>query len=85
VAATQHILGLKPEVDGLRIAPCVPSAWEGFSAVRKFRGAVYRITVTKPRGLCRGVKAVTVDGKALAGNLVPVLPAGDHEVLVVMG
>jgi cellobiose phosphorylase len=85
VAATQHILGLRPEVGGLRIDPCLPSAWPGFSAVRKFRGATFRIEVTKAKGLCRGVKSVEVDGKMLESNLVPVLAAGDHVVRVVMG
>ncbi|HTH13729.1 MAG TPA: glycosyl hydrolase family 65 protein, partial [Spirochaetia bacterium] len=85
VAATQHILGLRPEVDGLRIDPCLPSDWPGFTAVRKFRGATYRVEVTKPLGICRGVKSVTVDGTVLGANLVPVLAAGTHEVRVVMG
>jgi len=85
VAATQHILGIRPEVDGLRVDPCLPGAWEGFSAVRRFRGGVYRIEVTKPRGLCRGVRRLTVDGRVLEGTLVPVLGPGDHEVRVVMG
>lgn len=85
VAATQWILGLRPEMDGLRIDPCVPSAWEGFEAVRRFRGGVYRITVTKPVGVCQGVKSVTVNGRPVVGNLVPVLGPGDHDVRVVMG
>jgi cellobiose phosphorylase len=85
VAATQHILGLRPEAGGLRIDPCLPTSWEGFTAVRKFRGAVFRIAVTKPLGLCRGVKSVTVDGRPLEGNVVPPLPPGDHRVEVVMG
>lgn len=85
VAATQYILGLRPEIGGLRIDPCVPSDWDGFSAVRTFRGATYKITVTKPRGLCKGVKSVTVDGKPVEGNLVPVMAAGEYTVAVVMG
>ena len=34
-SATQSILGLRPEVDGLRIDPCIPSAWPGFKATRQ--------------------------------------------------
>jgi cellobiose phosphorylase len=41
--------------------------------------------VTKPQGLCKGVKSVTVDGKAIEGNLVPVLGKGNHTIDVVMG
>jgi cellobiose phosphorylase len=85
VAATQHILGIRPELDGLRIDPCLPSMWEGYSATRVFRGATYKITVTKPKGVCKGVKSVLVDGKSLKGNLAPVLSSGEHTVEVVMG
>ncbi len=85
VAATQYILGIRPELGGLRIDPCVPSAWEGFSAVRAYRGAKYKITVTKPVGVSKGVKSVTVDGKRIEGNLVPILSAGEHTVEVAMG
>ncbi|MGZ4319830.1 MAG: GH36-type glycosyl hydrolase domain-containing protein, partial [Gaiellaceae bacterium] len=45
VAITQWILGIRPEHDGLRIDPCLPPEWDGFDAVRRFRGAEYRIHV----------------------------------------
>jgi len=85
VASTQWILGLRPEIGGLRIDPCLPTAWEGFSAVRSFRGATYKITVTKPKGVSKGVKSLTLDGKTIEGNLVPPLVQGEHTVSVVMG
>jgi N,N'-diacetylchitobiose phosphorylase len=85
-SATQYILGLKPELDGLRIDPCIPSAWSGFSAARKFRGSLMRITVHNPEGVCKGVVKMTVDGREIPGNLVPVdLPAGEHQVEVWLG
>ena len=31
----------------------------------------YQIEVKNPSGICKGVKKVTVDGKAVAGNVVP--------------
>ena len=69
--ATQHILGIRPEIDGLRIDPCIPRAWPGFSAVRSFRGKKVNIEVRNPSGACRGVKTLEIDGKRLEGNLVP--------------
>jgi cellobiose phosphorylase len=85
VAATQWILGVRPEWDGLAVDPCIPSAWEGFKAVRKFRGATYNIAVKNPGHVCRGVKSLTVDGKEIMGNLVPALAPGAHDVEVVLG
>jgi cellobiose phosphorylase len=77
VAATQWILGIRPEHDGLRIDPCLPSDWEGFEAVRRFRGATYRVRVRKPPGRQEGrVSSLVVDGRVTDGTLVPVAPEG---------
>jgi cellobiose phosphorylase len=85
-AATQYILGLRPTYEGLQIDPCIPRAWDGFKARRKFRNAVYEIEVKNPTHVCKGVKSVTVDGKEIPGNVVPVLADGQtHRVEVVMG
>jgi cellobiose phosphorylase len=70
--AAQYILGLRPEPDGLRIDPCIPKNWPGFSATRVFRGRTLRIEVKNPAGVSRGVKSLTVDGEPVAGNLVPI-------------
>jgi cellobiose phosphorylase len=77
-AATQWILGVRPEYDGLCVDPCIPAAWEGFSMQRQFRGAQFVITVHNPRHVCMGVARLVVDGKELAGSLVPVL-GNEHE------
>ena len=70
--ATQWILGIRPELDGLRIDPCIPKKWKGFTAVRKFRGKKIDITVKNPNRKCCGVKSLELDGVKIAGNLIPV-------------
>jgi cellobiose phosphorylase len=91
VAVSQYILGVRPDFDGLRVDPCIPRAWKGFSVTRVFRGDTYRITVLNPRGKCRGVTRMTVDGtpvEAAASNgvLLPVFgDAKTHDVEVVLG
>jgi cellobiose phosphorylase len=70
--ATQWILGIRTELDGLRIDPVIPAAWKGFAATRQFRGNTYVIEIKNPSGKQRGVKKLLVDGKELAGNLLPV-------------
>ncbi|MGC9399481.1 MAG: GH36-type glycosyl hydrolase domain-containing protein [Anaerolineae bacterium] len=85
-AGTQYLLGVRPTYDGLRIDPCIPPAWDGFKVSRTFRGAVYTIEVRNPRHVCKGVARLTVDGKALDGNVVPIFGDGDeHRVVVVLG
>jgi cellobiose phosphorylase len=81
VAATQWLLGLRPEHDRLRIDPCLPDAWNGFTARRRFRGATYEVTVRKPVGARGRISSLSVDGRPIEGNLVPVAPAGDAVVV----
>ncbi len=69
--ATNHILGVRPEIDGLRIDPCIPKAWTSFTVHRVFRGKTVHIEVRNPAGVNRGVKSLTLDGQPLPGNLIP--------------
>ncbi|HEY1183699.1 MAG TPA: hypothetical protein VGE89_05910, partial [Bryobacteraceae bacterium] len=79
-AITQWILGVRPEYDGLRIAPVVPERWQGFEAVRKFRGVTYRIAVRRA-GKGNSV-SLTVDGKPIEGAVISPPAAGITEVKV---
>ena len=74
VAISQWILGIRPEHDGLRIDPVVPADWGEYCVRRRFRGSTYVIAVRKPAGASGRVTTVVVDGRPVAGNLVP-LPA----------
>jgi cellobiose phosphorylase len=77
VAITQWILGIRPEHDGLRVDPCVPSDWDGFHVVRRFRGASYDITVRVRRGGGDGSAShLIVDDRRIEGTLIPPAPAG---------
>ncbi|MDF1513243.1 MAG: N,N'-diacetylchitobiose phosphorylase [Anaerolineae bacterium] len=85
-SATQYILGLRPELDGLRIDPCIPSAWPRFTAQRRFRGHMLHIEVKNPGGVNRGVKSITLNGVSLVDNLVPVDQLKvENEVTVILG
>ena len=85
-SATQYILGLRPEVDGLRINPCIPNTWAGFQARRRFRGRTIDIEVRNPEGVCRGIKSLALNGRRLAGNLVPADELADrNKVEAILG
>ena len=78
VAISQHILGIKPELSGLRVQPCIGASIPRFTIVRKCRGATYQITVdNKATGKIR----LKVDGAAHAGTLVPYAAAGKTVVI----
>jgi cellobiose phosphorylase len=85
-AITQYILGIRPDYRGLIVDPCIPKEWNGFRAVRKFRGKTYRITVENPGHVSKGIKTLTVNGQTLEGTLIPLdLGDKDIEVTAVMG
>ena len=47
VAITQWILGIRPTFDGLCVSPVMPSTWDGFEVVRRYRGVRYEIKVER--------------------------------------
>ena len=84
--ARDAFLGVKPTLDGLQIDPCIPKTVPGFTVRRRYRGADYAITVKNPGGVCRGVRALLVDGVPVEGNVIPPAPAGSAvTVEAVMG
>jgi cellobiose phosphorylase len=70
-SATHWLLGIRPEAEGLRIDPCIPKSWPGFTMRRHYRGKNISIEVRNPSGVCRGVKTLAVDGEPITGCFVP--------------
>ena len=86
LSVSQAILGVKPTLDGLQIDPCVPGFLRRFTVSRRFRGAIYEITVENPDGVEKGIRSITLDGREIQGTVLPVQPAGSRvSVLVRMG
>src|SRR5680860_1024693 len=91
VGVTQYILGVRAELSGLRIDPCLPEGWGGYHVTRRFRGLNLTINVVNVDGLATGVSSVTIDGVEVAsaddegkrGALVPVEALSDGAVLTV--
>ncbi|MBT8224408.1 MAG: glycosyl transferase [Dactylosporangium sp.] len=80
VAGTQWLLGIRPTYTGLRVAPGIPTGWDGYTATRVFRGTAYDITVRREGP---GTSAsLTVDGLPLDGDIVPLPAPGTARVSV---
>lgn len=77
VNISQHILGIRPQHDGLEIHPCLPDTMDEFKAVRVFRNTRYRI-----HGRRTGLNPsrIRVDGVLIDGFIVPT--AGKSELKV---
>ena len=86
IAITQSILGIQPDFDGLKLDPCIPQAWDGYTITRAFRGDTYRIRISNPHHVSKGVAKLTLDGREVAGQVLPVVGDGrTHQVEVVLG
>ena len=86
VNISPHILGVYPTHQGLRIDPCVPKDFGDFTLTRKFREGTYNIKVINPDNVEKGVKSITVDGKAVEGCVVPYEKGkSNYDVVVTMG
>jgi cellobiose phosphorylase len=85
LTSTQYILGVRPTFEGLMVDPCIPKQWQSVRVTRRFRNAVYNIVVSNPVQVCKGVRRMSVDGKAIEGSIAPIF--GDdatHHIQVVM-
>jgi cellobiose phosphorylase len=80
VAITQFTLGIQPTLDGLQVKPVIPSAWSGFEATRSYRGVRYEISVM--RGGTGNNVSLEVDGKSIAGTIIPLPENGVTTVKV---
>ena len=86
MAATNWILGARPDYNGLIVDPCIPSKWKKCSIKRPFRGSTYDIEIKNPKGIQHGVKEVYVDGELISGNIIEAFSDGKiHKVKVIMG
>lgn len=84
-AATHYILGIRLSLNGLVIDPCIPSDWDGFKVTRRWRGAIFEISVKNPDNVSKGVKTVLLNGKHVQGPIPVQAPGSVNIVEVVMG
>jgi cyclic beta-1,2-glucan synthetase len=83
----EQILGLRKEDGDLRIDPCIPPAWEGFEAWVHVAQHCVHIVVDNAEHVGSGVKAMTLDGEAIATTRIVLTgrAPGTHEVHVRLG
>jgi cellobiose phosphorylase len=71
VGCVEGILGLRPDIDGLRLSPAIPTSWKGFTLEKPFRGKKLRIKVQNPQGREGGCRKLSVNGTVVEGNYIP--------------
>ncbi len=85
VGCVEGILGMRPDEDGLRVAPSVPSDWKEFKIQKIFRGKKLDITVQNPEGKESGYETLSLNGKQLDSNYIPAdMLLDENEIVLVM-
>lgn len=70
VGCVEGILGMRPDLDGLLIAPAIPSDWREFTMKKIFRGKTLNIKVENPDGAEGGYKEMYLNGEKLSKNYI---------------
>ena len=85
VGCVEGILGLRPDLNGIRIAPSVPKDWSGFEVDKDFRGKHLHIRVENPDHHESGYNRIILNGKELTDNYIPAdLLSEDNDIVLIM-
>ncbi len=71
VGCVEGILGLRPDLDGIRLSPAIPKDWKQFEMDKDFRGKHLHITVENPHGKESGFEKLTVNGEDYTDAYIP--------------
>ena len=71
VGCVEGILGLRPDLEGLRLSPSVPKSWKHFEIEKVFRGKQLHISVENPNEKESGCCSLVLNGQKLADNYIP--------------
>lgn len=71
VGCVEGILGLRPNLDGIEIAPSIPKEWQHFEMTKTFREKMLHIVVDNPSHKESGCVQLTLNGKNISGNYIP--------------
>ena len=82
-AVLDYMLGVKTDIDGLYIEPCINEEWDGFEVVRPFRDNKYKIIAHNPNHKQSGVSYLVVDGVKQDSNFVKYVADGKEHIVEV--
>ncbi len=71
VGCVEGILGLRPDPEGIRIAPSIPKGWEHLEIEKDFRGKHLHIRIENPDGRESGFQKLVLNGRELDSSYIP--------------
>ncbi len=77
----EAILGLRRRGDTLRLTPCIPTDWPGYTLTYRFGTTTYAIQAENDPNLSRGEQQMTLNGEVVADGVIPLRDDGRlHEI-----
>lgn len=67
----EHVLGLEPTAQGLRIHPALPPSWQECEVTRHFRDDTYVINMKRSQQPGKSAVSIVVDGEPVLGDMLP--------------
>jgi len=77
-ALVDGVFGIEATINGLKVHPELPDAWDQFRIRRWFRGATYDITVKRGES-----SRCTVNGELWSGDYLPIAQPGTTQTVII--
>lgn len=71
VGCVEGILGIRPDLQGIRLAPAIPKSWDHVEIHKDFRGKHLHIQIDNPNHRETGSERLILNGTELGGNYIP--------------
>ncbi len=85
VGCVEGICGMRPDANGLKIAPSIPAEWDSFKIEKNFRGKKLNITVDNSAHVESGVNEIILNDEKMEDCYIPADKLADvNEIRVVM-
>lgn len=77
----EGLFGLKGCSKGLKISPQLPADWASAAAIREFRGATFKVSITRSSSVSDVI--LEVDGEVINGDIISEFEAGQSYIVAV--
>ena len=85
VGCVEGILGIRPDLTGIRLSPSIPQNWDCLEIHKDFRGKHLHIVIQNPNRKESGVQKLVLNGTELAENYIPASLLNEkNEILLTM-
>lgn len=85
VGCVEGILGIRPDINGIKLSPAIPKAWEHLEIHKDFRGKHLHIVIENPHGRESGCEKLLVNNHKLENSYIPEsILKENNEILLIL-